>query len=92
MLVARDGLLVPRSVANVQLGGARPCRTCSRWRRRWRRRCRALGAPKACLRRRYVYGPDWEIKPGKLVSRKGTWVKVTARYSWELAEVHAHRA
>lgn len=35
---------------------------------------------------RYVYGPDWEIKPGKLVSKKGTWLKSTARFSWELAE------
>eukprot|EP00441_Pelagodinium_beii_P013356 CAMPEP_0197680364 /NCGR_PEP_ID=MMETSP1338-20131121/93184_1 /TAXON_ID=43686 ORGANISM="Pelagodinium beii, Strain RCC1491" /NCGR_SAMPLE_ID=MMETSP1338 /ASSEMBLY_ACC=CAM_ASM_000754 /LENGTH=284 /DNA_ID=CAMNT_0043261529 /DNA_START=52 /DNA_END=902 /DNA_ORIENTATION=- len=35
---------------------------------------------------RYVYGPDWEVKPGKLVSRKGTWLKKTAKFSWELAE------
>jgi len=35
---------------------------------------------------RYVYGPDWEVKPGKLVSRKGTWLKTTARFSWELEE------
>eukprot|EP00440_Ansanella_granifera_P022915 gb/GFBE01024886.1/.p1 GENE.gb/GFBE01024886.1/~~gb/GFBE01024886.1/.p1 ORF type:complete len:315 (+),score=65.82 gb/GFBE01024886.1/:1-945(+) len=34
----------------------------------------------------YVYGPDWEVKPGKLVSKKGTWLKKTARFSWELAE------
>lgn len=35
---------------------------------------------------RYVYAPDWEIKPGKLVSRKGTWLKRTAQFSWELKE------
>eukprot|EP00439_Symbiodinium_sp_Y106_P081479 s3234_g20.t1 len=35
---------------------------------------------------RYVYAPDWEIKPGKLVSRKGTWLKRTAQFSWELRE------
>lgn len=33
---------------------------------------------------RYCYGPDWEVKPGKLVSRKGTWLKANTRFSWEL--------
>merc|ERR1712217_255047 len=35
---------------------------------------------------RYVYGPDWEVKPGKLVSKKGTWLKTNTRFSWELIE------
>lgn len=35
---------------------------------------------------RYVYGPDWEVKPGKLVSKKGTWLKTNTRFSWELTE------
>jgi len=35
---------------------------------------------------RYCYGPDWDIKPGKLVSRKGTWLKVNTRFSWELTD------
>eukprot|EP00928_Gymnodinium_smaydae_P063417 TRINITY_DN46995_c0_g1_i1.p1 TRINITY_DN46995_c0_g1~~TRINITY_DN46995_c0_g1_i1.p1 ORF type:complete len:352 (-),score=69.72 TRINITY_DN46995_c0_g1_i1:111-1073(-) len=33
---------------------------------------------------RYVHGPDWEITPGRLISRKGTWLKVGTRFSWEL--------
>jgi len=39
---------------------------------------------------RYVYGPDWEVKPGKLVSKKGTWLKTTAKFSWELPEGGQH--
>lgn len=35
---------------------------------------------------RYVYGPDWEMKPGKLVSKKGTWLKHTTQFSWEVPE------
>jgi len=35
---------------------------------------------------RYIYGPDWEVKPGKLVSKKGTWLKSTTKFSWEVAE------
>lgn len=35
---------------------------------------------------RYVYGPDWELKPGKLVSKKGTWLKPNTQFSWELTE------
>lgn len=34
---------------------------------------------------RYVHGPDWEVKPGKLISKKGTWLKRTTRFSWEIA-------
>lgn len=33
---------------------------------------------------RYVHGPDWELKPGRLISRKGTWLKTSTRFSWEL--------
>lgn len=40
---------------------------------------------------RYVYGPDWEIKPGKLVSKKGTWLKSSARFSWELSEAKGEK-
>jgi len=36
---------------------------------------------------RYVYGIDWDMKPGKLVSKKGTWLKNTASFSWELKDV-----
>jgi len=35
---------------------------------------------------RYVYGPDWEVKPGKLLSKKGTWIKTNTKFSWELTE------
>lgn len=35
---------------------------------------------------RYVYGPDWEVKPGKLVSKKGTWLKTCTMFSWEIQE------
>lgn len=35
---------------------------------------------------RYVYGPDWEVKPGKLVSKKGTWSKKSTKFSWEILE------
>eukprot|EP00435_Cladocopium_sp_Y103_P070367 s475_g35.t1 len=40
---------------------------------------------------RYVYGPDWEVKPGKLVSKKGTWLKSSARFSWELSEAKGEK-
>lgn len=33
---------------------------------------------------RYVHGPDWELKPGRLITRKGTWLKHTTRFSWEI--------
>jgi len=33
---------------------------------------------------RYIYGPDWELKPGKLISKKGTWVKQSTNFSWEI--------
>jgi len=35
---------------------------------------------------RYVYGLDWEMKPGKLVSKKGTWLKINSCFSWELRD------
>jgi len=35
----------------------------------------------------YIYGPDWELKPGKLISRKGTWLKKSARFSWDIHEL-----
>lgn len=35
---------------------------------------------------RYCYGPDWDVKPGKLVSRKGTWLKTNTGFSWELTD------
>jgi len=34
---------------------------------------------------RYVHGPDWELKPGRLITRKGTWLKKTTRFSWDIA-------
>jgi len=37
---------------------------------------------------RYVYGPDWEVKPGKLVSKKGTWLKTTTQFSWEVSDMN----
>jgi len=37
---------------------------------------------------RYIYGPDWEVKPGKCVSKKGTWLKRTTQFSWEVKEAH----
>lgn len=33
---------------------------------------------------RYVHGPDWELKPGRLITRKGTWLKKTTRFSWDI--------
>lgn len=38
------------------------------------------------LEMRYVYGLDWEMKPGKLVSKKGTWLKTNTCFSWELRD------
>lgn len=38
------------------------------------------------LEMRYVYGIDWDMKPGKLVSKKGTWLKTSACFSWELKD------
>jgi len=37
---------------------------------------------------RYVYGPDLEVKPGKLVSKKGTWLKKGTKFSWETPDAH----
>lgn len=34
----------------------------------------------------YVYGHDWEPKPGRLISRKGTWLKKSTCFSWEISE------
>eukprot|EP00444_Apocalathium_aciculiferum_P050218 CAMPEP_0183509086 /NCGR_PEP_ID=MMETSP0371-20130417/9346_1 /TAXON_ID=268820 /ORGANISM="Peridinium aciculiferum, Strain PAER-2" /LENGTH=312 /DNA_ID=CAMNT_0025705613 /DNA_START=46 /DNA_END=984 /DNA_ORIENTATION=+ len=34
----------------------------------------------------YCYGPDWEVKPGKLVAKKGTWFKTSTQFSWELSD------
>lgn len=39
---------------------------------------------------RYVYWPDWEQKPGKLVARKGTWLKRTTQFSWALTNDEKH--
>mmetsp|Transcript_106995 Transcript_106995/g.300996 ORF Transcript_106995/g.300996 Transcript_106995/m.300996 type:complete len:311 (-) Transcript_106995:154-1086(-) len=33
---------------------------------------------------RYVHAPDYEVKPGKLITKKGTWLKRTTRFSWEI--------
>merc|ERR1712232_206795 len=33
---------------------------------------------------RYVHSPDWEMKPGRMVPKKGTWLKKTTRFSWEV--------
>jgi hypothetical protein len=35
----------------------------------------------------HVYAPDWEVHPGKLISKKGTWCKRTTQFSWETKEV-----
>mmetsp|Transcript_6317 Transcript_6317/g.13821 ORF Transcript_6317/g.13821 Transcript_6317/m.13821 type:complete len:320 (+) Transcript_6317:43-1002(+) len=35
---------------------------------------------------RYVYAPDWDVKPAKLVSKKGTWLKKSSRFSWDMPE------
>lgn len=35
---------------------------------------------------RYVYGPDFEVKPGSLVSLKGTWLKPNTCFSWQLPD------
>jgi len=35
---------------------------------------------------RYIYAPDWDLKPGKLISKKGTWLKPNAKFSWELTD------
>jgi len=52
----------------------------------WQAACDRLVALEAALKteQRYVYGPDWDIKPGKLVSRKGTWLKHNTKFSWEI--------
>lgn len=53
----------------------------------WQSTCQKLQSLEETLftECRYCYGPDWDIKPGKLVSRKGTWLKVSTRFSWELS-------
>lgn len=33
---------------------------------------------------RYVHAPDWEMKPGRVISRKGTWLKKSTRFSWDI--------
>lgn len=35
---------------------------------------------------RYIYGPDWEIRPREITSKKGTWIKSTTQFSWELTD------
>lgn len=35
---------------------------------------------------RYIYGPDWELKPGKLISKKGTWLKSSTHFSWDIPD------
>jgi hypothetical protein len=35
---------------------------------------------------RFIYGPDWDLAPGKLTSKKGTWVKPSTCFSWEIRE------
>lgn len=54
----------------------------------WQLACQELESMEGLLKTemRYVYGPDWDVKPGKLVSRKGTWLKTCTRFSWELSE------
>eukprot|EP00416_Gambierdiscus_australes_P015052 CAMPEP_0171057830 /NCGR_PEP_ID=MMETSP0766_2-20121228/2066_1 /TAXON_ID=439317 /ORGANISM="Gambierdiscus australes, Strain CAWD 149" /LENGTH=312 /DNA_ID=CAMNT_0011513019 /DNA_START=63 /DNA_END=1001 /DNA_ORIENTATION=+ len=54
----------------------------------WESSSEALGALETSLHTemRYVYGLDWEMKPGKLVSKKGTWLKTNTCFSWELNE------
>merc|ERR1712125_288702 len=40
---------------------------------------------------RYVHSPDWEMKPGRMVPKKGTWLKKTTRFSWKVpAEEKRH--
>lgn len=35
---------------------------------------------------RYVYSPDWEVRAGRMISKKGTWLKTTTKFSWEVSE------
>jgi hypothetical protein len=35
---------------------------------------------------RYVHRPDWELKPGRLITRKGTWLKRSTAFSWEIPQ------
>lgn len=54
----------------------------------WENACENLRTLETSLHTecRYCYGPDWDVKPGKLVSRKGTWLKTSTRFSWELGD------
>jgi len=52
-------------------------------------RLRALEAQRTEMR--YVYAPDWEVSPGKLVSKKGTWLKRSVGFSWELSETEGEK-
>jgi len=56
----------------------------------WQGACQNLSALESSLRTdcRYCYGPDWDVRPGKLSSRKGTWLKSTCGFSWEVSEQH----
>lgn len=38
----------------------------------------------------YIYAHDWELKPGRLISRKGTWMKSSTKFSWEIHEDDKH--
>jgi hypothetical protein len=40
-----------------------------------------------CTEMRYVYGPDWDLKPGNLTSKKGTWLKTCTSFSWDIPDM-----
>mmetsp|Transcript_10132 Transcript_10132/g.30026 ORF Transcript_10132/g.30026 Transcript_10132/m.30026 type:complete len:332 (+) Transcript_10132:1-996(+) len=60
----------------------RPTGMASTWQNAWDRLLVLEGDLR--VETRYLYGPDWEVKAGKMISKKGTWLKRDTRFSWEL--------
>lgn len=40
------------------------------------------------IEKAYIYLPDWQIKPNQIVAHKGSWIKVSTQFSWELQPQH----
>jgi len=70
------------TVEAAQIAGARQTSVQTAWQGAYQNLVVLEGALQTECR--YCYGPDWDVKPGKLVSRKGTWLKVSTRFSWDL--------
>lgn len=61
----------------------RPTGMASMWQSSWDRLLVLEGELRTEMR--YLYAPDWDVKAGKMISKKGTWLKKDTRFSWELS-------